>query len=145
MAELASVSRSYSGSGGGPAVEALYDIPVIGLLLQFVVYVATEFPVVGPTIMAAAVPIVLGALCGFMNERTGVVNIGIEGMMLLAAFTAWWGASLAAQFIPIRTGPLGITPALLIGLAAGIGAACLLSALHAWLSISLRADQIITA
>ena len=125
-------------------MEALYDIPVIGLLLQFVVYIATQLPLVAPIIMAAAVPIILGALCGFMNERTGVVNIGIEGMMLLAAFTAWWGASLAAQFIPIRSGPLGITPALVIGLAAGIGAACLLSALHAWLSISLRADQIIS-
>ena len=125
-------------------MEALYDIPVIGLVIQFVVYVLTQFPVVAPIIVGAAVPVVLGALCGFMNERTGVVNIGIEGMMLIAAFTAWWGASLAAELIPIRSGPLGITPALLIGLAAGIGAACLTSALHAWLSISVRADQIIS-
>jgi simple sugar transport system permease protein len=125
-------------------MEALYDIPVIGLLLQFVVYVLTQFPLVAPIIVASAVPIILGALCGFMNERSGVVNIGIEGMMLVAAFAAWWGASLAAQAIPIRSGPLGITPALLIGLAAGIGSACLVSVAHAWLSISLRADQIIS-
>jgi simple sugar transport system permease protein len=126
-------------------VEALYDIPVIGLVIQFVVYFLSELPVIAPVIVAGAVPIILGALCGFMNERTGVVNIGIEGMMLLAAFTAWWGASLAAQAIPTtEPGPLGITPALLIGLAAGVGAACLASVLHAWLSISLRADQIIS-
>jgi simple sugar transport system permease protein len=125
-------------------MEALYGIPVIGLVIQFVVYVLTQFPLVAPVIVAFAVPIVLGALCGFMNERTGVVNIGIEGMMLVAAFAAWWGASLAAQAIPIRDGPLGITPALLIGLAVGIGAACLVSLAHAWLSVSLRADQIIS-
>jgi general nucleoside transport system permease protein len=125
-------------------VEALYDIPVIGLVIQFVVYILTQFPVLAPIIVASAVTIVLGAMCGFMNERSGVVNIGIEGMMLIAAFTAWWGASLAAEIIPIRSGPLGITPALLIGLAAGISAACLVSALHAWLSISIRADQIIS-
>jgi simple sugar transport system permease protein len=125
-------------------MDALFEIPVIGLLLQFVVYVLTQFPLVAPIIVASAVPIILGALCGFMNERTGVVNIGIEGMMLVAAFAAWWGASLAAQAIPIRSGPLGITPALLIGLAAGIGSACLVSVAHAWLSISLRADQIIS-
>jgi simple sugar transport system permease protein len=125
-------------------MEALYDIPVIGLVIQFVVYILTQFPLVAPVIVASAVPIILGALCGFMNERTGVVNIGIEGMMLVAAFAAWWGASLAAGAIPAEPGPLGITPALLIGLAVGIGAACLVSAVHAWLSISLRADQIIS-
>jgi len=125
-------------------MEALYDIPVIGLVIQFVAYILTQFPVVAPIIVAAAVPIVLGALCGFMNERTGVVNIGIEGMMLIAAFAAWWAASLAAQVVPSSPGIFGITPALLIGLAAGILAACLTSLLHAWLSISLRADQIIS-
>ena len=125
-------------------MDALYDIPVIGLLIQFVVYIIDQFPLVAPIIVAASVPIILGALCGFMNERTGVVNIGIEGMMLVAAFAAWWATSLAAQAIPMRSGPLGITPALLIGLAAGIGAACLTSVLHAWLSIGLRADQIIS-
>ncbi|HLE58064.1 MAG TPA: ABC transporter permease [Candidatus Limnocylindria bacterium] len=125
-------------------MDALYDIPLLGLLLQFVAYIVVQFPLVAPIIVAAAVPIILGALCGFMNERSGVVNIGIEGMMLVAAFSAWWAASLTAQVIPVRGGPLGITPALLVGLAAGIGSACLLSVLHAWLSISLRADQIIS-
>ena len=125
-------------------MEALYDIPVIGLVIQFVAYLVGQFPLVAPIIVAAAVPIVLGALCGFMNERSGVVNIGIEGMMLIAAFTAWWATSLTAQAIPASPGPFGITPALFVGLAVGILAACLISLIHAWLSISLRADQIIS-
>ena len=125
-------------------MEAIYDIPVLGMVIEFVIYLITALPVIAPIVVAAATPIALGALCGFMNERSGVVNIGIEGMMLTAAFVAWWTASLAAQLIPISAGPLGITPALLIGLLAAIGAAMAVSAVHAWLSITVRADQIIS-
>jgi general nucleoside transport system permease protein len=126
-------------------VEVLYDIPVIGMVIQFVVYVIVQLPILAPTIMAAAVPIVLGALCGLMNERSGVVNIGIEGMMLTAAFVAWWTASIAGQLLPdLSIGIMGIKLPLLIGLAAAIGAAMLVSAVHAWLSISVKADQIIS-
>jgi simple sugar transport system permease protein len=126
-------------------MDALYGIPVIGLLIQFAVYFVTELPHFAEVVVAAATPIALGSLCGFMNERSGVVNIGIEGMMLTAAFVAWWSASLAAQVVPdIDFGVLGITLPLLIGLAAAILAAMLVSAVHAWLSISVRADQIIS-
>jgi general nucleoside transport system permease protein len=126
-------------------VEFVYDIPVIGMVIQFVVYVIVQLPVLLPTIMAAAVPIILGALCGFMNERSGVVNIGIEGMMLTAAFVAWWTAAIAGQFLPdLSIGIMGIKLPLLIGLALAILAAMAVSAVHAWLSISVRADQIIS-
>ena len=125
-------------------IDGLYGIPIIGILFQFIGYLIGVMPIIAPTIVAAATPIALGALCGFMNERSGVVNIGIEGMMLTAAFVAWWTASLTAQAIHGDPGLLGATPALLIGLAAGIGAAMLVSLVHAWLSISVRADQIIS-
>jgi simple sugar transport system permease protein len=126
-------------------VDAIFDIPVIGVLIQFVVYVIAALPVVAPTIAAAATPIALGAMCGFMNERSGVVNIGIEGMMLTAAFVAWWSASLAAQVVPnVGIGVLGITLPLVIGLTTAILAAMAVSAVHAWLSITVRADQIIS-
>ena len=126
-------------------MEFLYDIPVIGYLFQFIGYLIDVLPIIAPTIIAAATAIALGALCGFMNERSGVINIGIEGMMLTAAFAAWWMASLSAQLVPAGAiGPLGISMPLLIGLAAAIGAAMLVSLVHAWLSITVRADQIIS-
>ena len=126
-------------------MELLYDIPVIGYLFQFIGYLIDVLPIIAPTIIAAATAIGLGALCGFMNERSGVINIGIEGMMLTAAFTAWWTASLSAQLVPAGAiGPLGISLPLLIGLAAAVGAAMLVSLVHAWLSITVRADQIIS-
>ena len=126
-------------------IELLYDIPVLGLLFQFVGYLIEVLPIIAPTIIGAATPIALGAMCGFMNERSGVVNIGIEGMMLTAAFVAWWVASLTAQVLPgDPTGPMGMSPALLVGLVAAIAAAMLVSLVHAWLSITVRADQIIS-
>jgi general nucleoside transport system permease protein len=126
-------------------MEFLYDIPVIGYLFQFVGWLIDVLPIIAPTIVAAAVPIALGAMCGFMNERSGVVNIGIEGMMLTAAFVAWWTASITAQVLGSGAIlPLGATPALIIGLVVAIGAAMLVSLVHAWLSISVRADQIIS-
>lgn len=126
-------------------MNALFDIPVIGLVFQLIDYLITVITVNGPIIFALTVPIALGALCGVMNERSGVVNIGIDGMMLASAFVGWFVASVVSQAVVVPPGfVFGVTPALVIGLLAAILCGMLVSALHAWLSVSLRVDQIIS-
>jgi simple sugar transport system permease protein len=77
-----------------------------------------------------ATPLALGALAGIFAERSGVVNIAIEGMMLIGA-----GFGFAA-FVATNNIWLGVVAAMLAG-----GA---LSLLHATLSISFRSDQVIS-
>jgi len=125
-------------------MDFILHLPIIGLLLQFLAYLAQVMIENGGLIVTVATPIGLGALCGFMNERSGVVNIGIEGMMIVSAFAAWWVAALVVPIMPATAGPLGITLPLLTGLIAALAAGVLVSAVHAWLSISVRADQIIS-
>jgi ABC-type uncharacterized transport system permease subunit len=128
-------------------VSFLYDIPVVGLVFQLVGYLITVLPqpVIAHQIVFLAVPLALGALCGVMCERSGVVNIGIDGMMLFSAFAAFVVAGLVNEAMPgTAFGPFGFTVPLLIGLAAGVLTGVLLSVLHAWLAISIRADQIIS-
>jgi simple sugar transport system permease protein len=123
----------------------LFDIPVLGLVFQLVDFLVNVVTVNGPIILSLATPLALGAMCGVIGERSGVVNIGIEGMMLASAFTAWLVTSVAAQVLPADPSFLfGTTPALLIGLAAALLTGVGFSLVHAWLSISIRADQIIS-
>jgi general nucleoside transport system permease protein len=77
-----------------------------------------------------ATPITLGALAGVCSERTGVVNIGIEGLMLTAAFMGF------------MTGVY--TKSLALALIAAMASSALLALLHAVLSITFRVDQIIS-
>ena len=127
-------------------MSGLFDIPVLGLVFQLLDFLINVVTINGVVILALAAPLALGALCGVMNERSGVVNIGIEGMMLASAFAGWFVASILAQAMPDSTpsGLFGITLPLLIGLLAAVATGMLVSALHAWLSISVRADQIIS-
>jgi general nucleoside transport system permease protein len=126
-------------------ISAIYGIPLVGLVAQFVGYVIAVLPQVSPIILQSATPIVLAALCGVMCERSGVVNIGIEGMMLTAAFTGWLVGVILAPMMPADPSAFfGFTPALVVALVLAVLSAVAVSLLHAWLSISLRADQIIS-
>jgi len=90
------------------------------------------------TMISVATPLTLGALCGLFCERAGVVNIGIEGMMLAAAFFGWFGAIYTNTI-------LGLTamPSLLFGVLAAILTGGLFGLLHAVLSVTYKVDQII--
>jgi len=86
--------------------------------------------------LRATVPLALGALSGILCERSGIVNIGIEGMMLAGAFGAFV-AKVATNDWPLLTSLLfGVLAALLVG--------ALMGWLHALLSIRFRMDQIIS-
>jgi len=123
----------------------LYGIPILGVIFQLFGYLIAVLPISAPIILRAATPIGFGALCGVMCERSGVVNIGIEGTMLVAAFSGWViGIAALGIMGPMPAGPLGITPPLVIALIGAVSFAVLTSLLHAWMSISLRVDQIIS-
>jgi hypothetical protein len=129
-------------------INALGSIPVLGLVVQFVGYVVENLQFVAHGAVGVAIPIALAGLCGVLCERSGVVNIGIEGIMLTAAFVGWVvGVAATGLLGPAGASPLpvfGITLSLLIALVVAVLSGMLLSLLHAWLAISVRVDQIIS-
>lgn len=79
--------------------------------------------------LAMATPLALGALGGTFSERTGVVNIAMEGIMLIGAF---FGVMAAAS-----------SHSAWIGLLAGVVAGGLISLALAWPAVRLQSDQVI--
>ncbi len=90
------------------------------------------------TTIAVATPLTLGALSGIFCERAGVVNIGIEGMMLAAAFFGWL-ASIYWNYV-YKVAPL---PSLIGGVVVAVLTGGLFALLHAVLSVTFKVDQII--
>jgi ABC-type uncharacterized transport system permease subunit len=84
-----------------------------------------------------AVPITLGALGGTLSERSGMLNIALEGKMLVGACVA----SVAASVGMMMTGNAVV--ALLIGVTAAMLAAGAVGVLLAWMGIRHKMDQII--
>jgi len=88
-----------------------------------------------PIALMFGAPIVMAALGGLFSERSGITNIALEGIMMIGAFA---GASVTVVLEPITA----MAPWL--GLLTGVAAGMLFSLLHAFTSIHLKADQIIS-
>ncbi|MBL4815355.1 MAG: ABC transporter permease [Shewanella sp.] len=80
--------------------------------------------------LRVSTPLILAALAGLFSERSGIVNIALEGKMLSAAFAAAAAAS--------------VTGSVWLGLLAGIGVSVSLSLLHGFATITHRGDQIVS-
>lgn len=109
----------------GPVFTILMTLVGIAFVVGFCAWAysgqdaATPLPMTNPLggTIQYATPLVLGALCGAMCERAGVINVGIEGQFLAGAFFASVAASLAYN---AWMGLVG-------GMAAGVGMAALLA------------------
>jgi len=77
-----------------------------------------------------ATPLTFAAIGGMFSERSGVVNIGLEGMMLMGAFFGAYGADRTGSWVG--------------GLVIGVLSGAVLGFIHAIFSIHLRADQIVS-
>ncbi|HEX9792069.1 MAG TPA: ABC transporter permease [Kiloniellales bacterium] len=77
-----------------------------------------------------ATPLILCAMAGLFSERSGVIDIGLEGKMLAAAFAA---ASVAA-----------LTGSVWVGLAGGIATAMCLALLHGFACITHNGNQVVS-
>ncbi len=112
---------------------------MVGLVFLFFIFSFLTWQAAGKSLNLAgmlsssvqlAVPITMGAFSGILCERAGVVNIAIEGMMLMSAMVAALMGS--------------ITQSAWLGLLFGVLSAVLLATLHGVLSIKYKIDQIIS-
>jgi general nucleoside transport system permease protein len=127
------VSRGERRVGGGAIVAGLVGIGGAILVMQ-----ATSSNLEGVFVWSAliaatmrwATPLTFAALGGMFSERSGVVNIGLEGMMLMGAFFGAYGADVTHSWVA--------------GLFIGVASGAALALVHAIFSIHLRADQIVS-
>ena len=120
--------------GFGRATNAMVGLTGMFLIFGFLTWQAggTSLNLAGMLSSAVllSVPITLGAFSGVLSERAGVVNIAIEGMMLMGSMV---GALIGS-----------ITDSAWLGLIGAIVSAVLLALIHALLSIKYRINQVIS-
>ncbi|MFD8593654.1 ABC transporter permease [Kitasatospora sp. NPDC059646] len=79
--------------------------------------------------LSSAVPIAMAGLGGLWSERAGVVNIGLEGMMVAGTFCGAWGGFLVNPWV---------------GLLAGMAGGALGGLLHALITVTFGVDHIVS-
>jgi ABC-type uncharacterized transport system permease subunit len=89
-----------------------------------------------PYAIAFTIPLLITALGGLFSERSGVVNIGLEGLMVVGFFTGALVVSKLEIVVPGAAIWLGLLAAFVVG--------ALFSLLHAFASINLNANQVIS-
>lgn len=109
-------------------------VPLIGFALTVLLH--TYFGWTGQqqqAVYSAAVrgsaPLLLGALCGIIGEKSGIVNIGIEGQMTLTGFAGFFAAATSGSLL------FGIATALVVGMMTGL--------FMGWAAITIKMDHII--
>lgn len=85
---------------------------------------------IGLTVISAATPLVFAAIGELVAEKSGVLNLGVEGMMLAGAVSGFAVAHLSGSA--------------LLGVLAGVCAGVLMALIFAFLTLSLRASQVAT-
>ena len=90
--------------------------------------------IIVPTGLIAATPLLLTALGGLFSERAGIINIGLEGIMIMGAFS---GIMATLGFEKLGFGNASIWMSFLVAIIVG----AIFSLIHAFATISLRADQ----
>jgi ABC-type uncharacterized transport system permease subunit len=127
------VTRGEHRFGWSAVVVGLIGI-VLGLMAANASLSHNEAVFVWSSLIAAtlrwATPLTFAAIGGMFSERSGVVNIALEGMMLSGAFFGIWGADRFGHWA--------------LGLATAIVAGGALALVHAFFSVHLRADQIVS-
>jgi len=87
--------------------------------------------------MFFSIPLLIVALGGMFSERSGVINIALEGIMIFGAFSGILFINMVQQIIPGQ-------PVLLLAVLVSMATGVIVSLLHAYASINMKADQIIS-
>ncbi len=111
---------------------------IIAVVLILMVFVSENklIRLIMPYAIAYTIPLLITALGGLYSERSGVTNLGLEGLMLVGYFASALTIHMSEQSLHSLAIPFGLL--------AGVAAGALFSMLHAFASINLKADQVIS-
>lgn len=90
--------------------------------------------------MFFSIPLLVVALGGMFSERSGVVNVALEGIMIMGAFSSILFINIMQEAAPGMPPQLLLLLAILVAAAVGV----LISLTHAYASINMKADQVIS-